>query len=340
MKKIFAIALALVMVLSMASAMAYCVTDINWNCNTDVCNNGTGKIEIVPVVKTNDGCYSFNWTNNTCAGAVNSEKVYFAVKLTVDAYPNAEWWEKAKIEFSTKGLDTKAANVWFPADGPIPAAVVDTDSAKAVEYYLTNGAWTKASDLKDGLTDAYVWSALVTNASKAKVCVTLKSANNFKVATINGYTVTLEPDAVNILQIAKDGKTVQVETDKDDKIVAFKVNVGTGWETIKTYNVGKTAFYAMSNNTYNWTCDELGKFLKEVMDAFKLDFGTCITKKAVKANFGWDNEIESCFAWSANASAIVDPDCKIEIPKTGDVSVVAYAVLALVAAAGAMGLKK
>ena len=47
--------------------------------------------------------------------------------------------------------------------------------------------------------------------------------------------------------------------------------------------------------------------------------------------------VELC---KANGTAIVDPECKIEIPKTGDVSVVAYAVMALVAAAGAMGLKK
>ena len=63
-------------------------------------------------------------------------------------------------------------------------------------------------------------------------------------------------------------------------------------------------------------------------------------KKAINANFGWNDEIESCFTWSKNGTAIVNPECKVEIPKTGDASVVAYAVMALVAAAGAMGLKK
>ena len=65
-----------------------------------------------------------------------------------------------------------------------------------------------------------------------------------------------------------------------------------------------------------------------------------MTKKAINANFGWNDEIESCFTWSKNGTAIVNPECKVEIPKTGDASVVAYAVMALVAAAGAMGLKK
>ena len=65
-----------------------------------------------------------------------------------------------------------------------------------------------------------------------------------------------------------------------------------------------------------------------------------MTKKAINKNFGWNDEIESCFTWSKEGASVVNPDCTIEIPKTGDVSVVAYAVMALVAAAGAMGLKK
>ena len=73
---------------------------------------------------------------------------------------------------------------------------------------------------------------------------------------------------------------------------------------------------------------------------FKLNFGTCMTKKAINKNFGWDNEQESCTSYKKDALAIVNPDCQVAIPKTGDVSVVAYAVMALVAAAGAMGLKK
>ena len=55
---------------------------------------------------------------------------------------------------------------------------------------------------------------------------------------------------------------------------------------------------------------------------------------------GWDDEVKSCTNYSKTGSVAVNPECQVEIPKTGDVSVVAYAVMALVAAAGAMGLKK
>ena len=329
MKKIFAIALALVMVLSMASAFAYCLTDINWACATDVCNNGTGKIEIVPVVKTNDGCYSYEWSNSSCAGAVNSEKVYFAVKLTVDAYPNTDWWDEAEIKFETKGLNTTDADVYFPADGAIPASIIDAEEDDEVVYYLKAGAWTKAKDLADGLDNAHVWSARVTNAAKAKVCVTLESKNEFNGAVVNGYTVSYNPNAgttASILAFENDEYKVKVYVDKDDEIVKFEVG-NKAWSTnyaVKTLNADGTKFYVDATTELDWTCNEYGKFLKKVMDEFKLAFGTCITDKAIMANFGWDDEVESCFTWSANAQAIVDAECVVAIPKTGDASVLAW----------------
>ena len=63
-------------------------------------------------------------------------------------------------------------------------------------------------------------------------------------------------------------------------------------------------------------------------------------EKGIKKNFGWKDTVKDCTDYKAGGTAIVDPSCKVEIPKTGDASVVAYAVMALVAAAGAMGLKK
>ena len=122
MKKIFAIALALVMVLSMASAFAstWCRTDFDWSCATTVCDNGTGsvelipyvkgndcgkgKVEVVPFVKVNDGCGNYVWQANNCAAAINSENVYYAVKLTVEPKADNEWWKAATLKVELKGL--------------------------------------------------------------------------------------------------------------------------------------------------------------------------------------------------------------------------------------------
>ena len=110
----------------------------------------------------------------------------------------------------------------------------------------------------------------------------------------------------------------------------------------KGYNKAGDAYLDASdrNLTYGFSCAP-GKFLYNVFQKFNIDFGTCMTKKAINKNFGWDDDFgKVCYSWNTKGVAIVNPECKIEIPKTGDVSVVAYAVMALVAAAGAMGLKK
>ena len=98
MKKIFAIALALVMVLSMASAFAAndCST-FDWTCSTKATNCGKGKVEVVPYVMVNTAC-GWDYEVSTCATAITTQKVYYAVKLTVEANPDMEWWKEAELK--------------------------------------------------------------------------------------------------------------------------------------------------------------------------------------------------------------------------------------------------
>lgn len=129
------------------------------------------------------------------------------------------------------------------------------------------------------------------------------------------------------------------ENVKDKDVVLGQTEFGF---TTKGYNKAGDAYLDASNRnlTYGFSCAP-GKFLYNVFQKFNIDFGTCMTKKAINKNFGWDDDFgKVCYSWNTKGVAIVNPECKIEIPKTGDVSVVAYAVMALVAAAGAMGLKK
>ena len=342
MKKIFAIALALVMVLSMASAFAYCVTDIDWACATEVCNNGLPTVEVVPFVRSNTACAGESeFVQSNCAAAVVGERVYYAVKVTIPADLNKEWYEKATIAgdytnmTSDMALNTDLVD-WTGNLSSNALAYATVKDEPGVYWLTAPGAtaatagwgttWEKegAAGVSFGNDNIFYGFA---KKSSAKLCVTLTSDNKtaFKSTVVNGYTVTLNPDNVNVLQIVKDGKTVQVETDKDDKVVAFKVSVdGTTWYTVKTYNVAGTKFYTTANTELDWTCNDAGKFLKEVMDAFKLNFGTCVTEKAIKANFGWKDEVKSCTEFKTNAMAVVDADCVVAIPKTGDASVLAW----------------
>ena len=105
MKKIFAIALAVVMVLSMASAFASnCTAGFDWTCATSVNKCGKATVEVIPYVKANDSCGGFKWVPNTCAGAVNTDVVHYVVKMSVDANPDKEWFDAATFSLTAKGL--------------------------------------------------------------------------------------------------------------------------------------------------------------------------------------------------------------------------------------------
>lgn len=327
MKKIFAIALALVMVLSMASAFASaCVTGpFNWSATAANC--GKGKVEVVPFVKVNDGCGNYVWQENNCAAAINSENVYYAVKLTVEPKADMEWWNKATLKVELKGLQSRNTATWM--DGTLVGGwfygLDMKEEDDTVAYYLSNDGkvWEKVSDWKDLSSKnqaAYIFTAKVTDAGKAKVCATLKSKlETYAGGIIGNYYVkvnTANPNNMTIEVWSKktDGtanKQLVKYTIKDEKVTGIEWSNECGaddYNTIKTY--------------------------------FNLEIGTPVSAKAINDNFGWNNKVESCFQWSKNGAAITNPECKVEIPKTGDASVVAYAVMALVAAAGAMGLKK
>ena len=307
MKKIFAIALALVMVLSMASAFAMtCNTNYDWSCAT------------------------------TCAAAVVGERVYYGIKLTVDANLNKEWYATLKTMTVTQknlssAFGSTAEEGTWTAD--LPSFNFASNDGKGGVYWHVAGAtdaaaWTKDADFNNNNVEAK-WAL----KSNVKVCAKLTAVNEFSKADVGGYTVQYKN---NTLTFTKKSDKAVVTLDGDDKVKTIEVTLAGKTAVLFVADNG-TAFVANNGDLYGYSCNE-GAFLKGIIDFFK--FGTCMTKKAINANFGWNDEIESCFTWSKNGTAIVNPECKVEIPKTGDASVVAYAVMALVAAAGAMGLKK
>jgi len=336
MKKIFAIALALVMVLSMASAFATTCPTINWDCATYTCETGKGSVEVIPYVKGNAcGKEGVAFTPNTCAGAVNTEEVYFAVKVTVEADPSEDWWNEAVLTLSTKGLETvyagTTAMTGLVFDKLVAGYVknANEDELKAGEYYLvygTNG-WEAVKAADYTAEAATLFSAKVDNATIAKVCAKLTSeADVTGWIEINGYDVNWDK-ALKVLTVKKAAdKYVEIFLNADtDKVEKFEVKYGAAAEVVvDTYSPDKSAFWTTADEALSWTCTDAGKFLKAVMDAFKLDFGTCITDKAVKANFAWEDKVENCFSWSDKVQAVVDAECVVAIPKTGDASVLAW----------------
>ncbi len=342
MKKIFAIALALVMVLSMASAFAaFCVTP-DWSCAADVCYTGHGKVEVIPYVKGNDCNTGNSWTPSTCAGAVNTEDVYYAIKLTVDAEADEKWWAEAYVELEVKGMQTayavingKSYNKFENLDDLVKALSDDKATLEAGDYYfVADGAkvvLVKAKDFAAGTTTLF--TSNVKEAAKAKVCATLKSeyqsladvkVGDYYVTYVKGSNITVHNGKVG----TADFRGADFMLNSSDKIEyvdfyygatptkeTFSFDDGANFITYDATNKVATKGYGCA--PYNW--------LKTAMNNFKFDFRTtCYTEKAFKANFGWKDKVESCFSWNSNVQAVVDAECVVAIPKTGDASVLAW----------------
>ena len=109
MKKIFAIALALVMVLSMASAFAFVGTcgKYEYTCPTASC--GVAKAEVVKFVGNNT--IDHFQESPDCAAIVVGNPIYWAVKVTFDKDVNEQWYyhedTKLVVNETVGGTKTK-----------------------------------------------------------------------------------------------------------------------------------------------------------------------------------------------------------------------------------------
>ena len=316
MKKIFAIALALVMVLSMASAFAsQCTTGpFDWACATSVNKCGKATIEVLPLVKVNDACSTYKMEVSTCAAAVTSDEVYYAVKLTIPKDIDPDWYAKANLTVTENGVDGYTNNKWTSGAVDLDDIVAYTSLTAASDatgdgwvYYLNwkNGQFVASAEQTEAedkleLKDVN-WTMKVGNAAKAKVCATLKSENKFTGATVGDYYVNYVAADKALAVTHKDGDKVVFWMDSKDKIEKI---------TVESVKAGGTEYGAIQ--------DALA-FLN-----LGCGYGVCVTEDAVKANFGWKDKQESCFSWSDKAPSIVDAECVVAIPKTGDASVLAW----------------
>ena len=400
MKKIFAIALALVMVLSMASAFASpCMGGFDWTCATDATNCGKGKVEVIPYVKVNNGCGSFDWQASECASAVSSENVFYAVKLTVDANADKEWWNEASVELSYKGM---AKSVKLPTPNlasvaGLPTVIDNSTDVKASEantfyYDFKVGEWDLVTDTFEFGKD-YINTVRVGDSSKTKVCATLKSAVYYdkgmagvvgdyyveyveatdavKAADATKATMTYTFDGVDgatakgytyragwtIISVTEKGNKTTVvleaknEGKLDDATMATLENHAVNGELPKVKN-GKDKVEAVEGKVNAiYVYDEVdggkgeplaayyiydgkifdveyyqacGSSYRTIKDFFGLDIDVCVSEKLIKANFGWEDKFEHCYAWKNSAPSIVDAECVVAIPKTGDASVLAW----------------
>lgn len=359
MKKIFAIALALVMVLSMASAFAAATMPGTcsfgaWDCTTYTSKCGVAKAEVVLFVKGNN-CYE-TYTASNCAGVVNGEHLFYGVKVTFDKDVNKQWFNHENTQLVITYKDINAAygrNNAKTFNGQYGYEYLSNmgktyDDVKNGGTFWVNfktGKLVSADDFDDNCVDDG-WAA----STKAKVCANVAykfdgDSDNFN--DINGTQINggwIDFGQYSVFYRKATGEIWVKDNSNGDQAKFAVVNGKLNYIEIggKKYNAYK------DNMLYGWdgtqfvTDGTACSFLPAMLKFLGIDIGTCMTGDAITAHFGWndDGAFKSCKTWNKDAVAIVNPECQVAIPKTGDVSVVAYAVMALVAAAGAMGLKK
>lgn len=356
MKKIFAIALALVMVLSMASAFAAATLPGTcsfgaWDCTTYTNKCGVAKAEVVLFVKGNN-CYE-TYTASNCAGVVKGEHLFYGIKVIFDENVNKQWFEHEDTQLivTYKDITARYGNTAAKTMAPTFLSGMGktyNDVKKGGTFWVDfrNGTLVSADDFDDNCVDDG-WAA----TTKAKVCANIQykfdgTAADLKNAAgqqmdrgwIDFGQYSVYNNGAGAFEVRNNAATNEVATfntvnGKLNSIVingqsygAFKDGKLYGWNGVQYVTEGTT-------------CSFLPDMLKFLGIS---DLGTCMTGDAIKAHFGWDDDgaAKSCKTWNKDAVAIANAECQVAIPKTGDVSVVAYAVMALVAAAGAMGLKK
>ena len=345
MKKIFAIALALVMVLSMASAFAAASLPGtcdwgSWDCTTYTSRCGIAKAQVVKFIRTND-CDPFVESN--CAAVVKGEKVYFGVKVVFDENVNEQWYTDngTNLDITFSKLVTADGGTTAVADRTDKSIVVTGKDYKAVSGKTFWYDFVADTLVEEFSNDCVGWG--YAGSTGVKVCANVDFDEDGKDFVVDLGKYTAKYDTTKKAIYVKDNATAEeawfdVTT---GKLMGIEV---AGNKIYNAYANGK--FYGVKYNDNKTEATliadgEACSYLPAMMQFLGLEFGDCVTEEGIQNFFGWkdDEAFKACATWSKNASSIVDTECVVSIPKTGDVSVVAYAVMAVVAAAGAM-LKK
>ena len=361
MKKIFAIALALVMVLSMASAFAFVGTcgKYEYACATAEC--GTAKAEVVQFVANNT---VDKFEESKCAAVVAGQNIYWGVKVTFENEVNEQWFYHTNTVLEVETSNVNGATTWSQN---LTFLTTKTPAQVSGKTFWLRRTGSTTYDLVSTWEPACVFGAVAQN-TRANVAATVKfNFNGITPLVYNvpaGDTRTLPGTAwinYGTFEVQVDPANATLGTD-------FWIKVKQGGNIMNVFVIGGVVKYVEMDGTGKYYSSFDGTTFKgisgtlaggeatgsetsvtadctkldELMALINLKLGNCVDGGTIKAIFGWKNGEGSNATWNKNAVAIANAECqvKVEIPKTGDVSVIAYAVMALVAAAGAMGLKK
>ena len=303
MKKIFAIALAVVMVLSIASVAGALWEPTPADPATDF------RVQVsAEKYALETGTYGYKYVATETITAANGADVYYVVKLVIPSNPNDE--EKtATVNVNYDGIQgsNSSALVW---------QIMQGNGGKAGTYYYNGTGWVPADQFVINPSGVVV-QAKCYDTTTASIKVEASSERELGALSTfewKGYDVTYrENDSIKF--------------EKNNKYVVF--NLGT--DGLASFRTGNTV-----NDTFQFTLfADLG-FTYEELNAGKV----YMTEKNLRTAFGYSYKVTDSVDWTATNYPII-VDTNVGIPKTGDnASVIGFAMIMVAVVAAAVAVRK
>ena len=311
MKKIFAIALAVVMVLSIASV----ASAFEWGPSAATTNDNFGAKISVEKYALQTGTYSWNYVTDETITAANGADVYYVIKL--------------EFTKNVAAADDYVANVnYFGIDGQNFSGGVSGNKGD-IFYYCGNqskgsNGWVKASSRTN--IDEVVIRARCFDTTEAQIDVSVSNERDLKQQfEVGGYEVKLS-SAGDAIAFWKDGAFLAKFNRNSDGLVTsvdFKDSTG-----------------------YKADADDVMRLYAWLNNGSATEFQTALaagdvymTNSNLLTAFGFSYKVSDSVNWTAtNYPIIVDP---VGIPKTGDnASVIGFAMIMVAVVAAAVAVRK
>ena len=322
MKKIFAIALAVVMVLSIASVASAFVWDKPADQTAETFASRY-QIDVVKLVNETGIIGTNRMLENDSATAVNNAPVYFYVRLTVsgaDVESPDAIQQNAKVDLSFTSLQNEGTE-WAFKD-----ATININDLPNGTYYLN--VVPNLQYWFSPLTDANLENSVLGDAVIEARCLDTATAK----VTAKVYSNRPLTPAF---------KYGDYEINKKENKVFFKLIENDHYAFFILGEGDKVLDYENRDMSHK-ELNDLFRFLDAGdVEAFEaaMDKGVYMTDANLRAAFGFAYSQSDSATWKANSTPIIlDP---IGIPKTGDnASVIGFAMIMVAVVAAAVAVRK
>ena len=310
MKKIFAIALAVVMVLSIASVAGALWEPTPADPATDF------RIQVsVDKYALETGTYGYKYVATETITAANGADVYYVIKATLPSKPNTAE-QAAEVTVKYDGIEG-TSYTW-----DIDELYDRVTGANGGTIYYDGQFWHKSETYANNPGDVVV-QARCFDTSVASIDVEASASRNLETRfTWNGY---------GILYTAP-------TDDASGNINIFKADDSSTYVILNIAPDGKASFNESSQADFTFAYNlfkDLG-FTTDDLNNGKV----YMTEKNLRTVFGYSYKVTDSVNWTATNYPII-VDTNVGIPKTGDnASVIGFAMIMVAVVAAAVAVRK